>query len=142
MARGGHITLTLDMKDFERYLQASLVKVERGTKKATIAACEDIKQRTLKQVPRDTETLAQTFFYEVEGRYRNFTATIGYGGPKDRPNPRTGQMASEYMLQVHEDLEAKHPIGKAKFLEDPLREYQMEFAGKSAVIIRNELERG
>jgi hypothetical protein len=27
------------------------------------------------------------------------------------------------MVVVHEDLDVYHPVGKAKFLEDPVREY-------------------
>ena len=140
MARGGRIELTLGYKDFERALQATLRRVERGTKKATIAACEEIKEMSLEEVPRDTNTLADSFFYEILGRYRNFEAIIGYGGNGDPVNPKTGQRASEYMVVVHEDLEAVHPIGKAKFLEDPLRKYQEKYARRVARIIRKELE--
>ena len=140
MARGGRIELTLDYKGFERALQATLRRVERGTKKATIAACAEIKEMTLEEVPRDTNTLAGSFFYEIIGRYRNFEAIIGYGGSGDPANPKTGQRASEYMVAVHEDLEASHPVGKAKFLEDPLRRYQQKYARRAARIIRKEIE--
>lgn len=33
-----------------------------------------------------------------------------------------------YALYVHENLEAYHPIGQAKFLEQPAREYAKEFS--------------
>jgi hypothetical protein len=140
MAKGGNIHLDIDFKPFERYLQAALDHVETGSKKATIAACEEIKKMTLQEVPRASNTLASSFFYNVEGKYRNFEATLGYGGPNDRVNPKTGQKASEYMIAVHEDLDANHPNGgKAKFLEDPLREYHERFAIRAALEIRNEL---
>lgn len=139
MAKGGNIEFTIDDKEFQRLLQASLARVERGTKKATIAACEEIKRMTLREVPRMSGTLAKSFFYEVEGRYRNFTANIGYGGPNDQTNPDTGQAASEYMIIVHEDLEASHPNGKAKFLEDPIRQYHEKFAVRAALEINREL---
>lgn len=142
MARGGRIKFEMDFTDFERKLRISLSRVERGTKKATIAACEEIKTMTLKEVPRDYNILASSFFYEVEGKYRNFTANLGYGGKGDPINPRTGQPASQYMVAVHEDLSAKHDQGKAKFLEDPVRQYESRFYSKSAQIIRDELERG
>jgi hypothetical protein len=32
----------------------------------------------------------------------------------------------DYAVIVHEDLEAIHPVGKAKFLEDPIRDYASE----------------
>lgn len=139
MARGGILDFQLNYKEFERSLQVAIRRVERGTKKATIAACEEIKAMTLAEVPRSTNTLANSFFYEVEGRYRNFTATLGYGGNGDPVNPETGQRASEYMVAVHEDLEARHPVGKAKFLEDPVNRYRAQFAKKAADVIRGEL---
>ena len=30
---------------------------------------------------------------------------------------------ASYSLHVHENLESHHPVGKAKYLEDPAREY-------------------
>ncbi len=39
---------------------------------------------------------------------RRLTATIAYG--------------TEYAVYVHEDLDALHPVGEAKFLERPLKE--------------------
>ena len=66
-------------------------------------------------------------FYEVTRRsdvsgYR-YEGVVGYGGNGDPVNPRTGRRASSYMVEVHEDLSVVHPTGKAKFLEDPVREY-------------------
>lgn len=140
MARGGRFSIDVNYNDVVRNLQAAVARVERGTKKATIAACEEIKQDTLEEVPRDTNALADSFFYEVEGSYSNFTATIGYGGNGDPVNPTTGKHASEYMVEVHEDLEMPHPRGgKAKFLEDPIRAYQAKFLPGAAMIIKAEL---
>ena len=39
------------------------------------------------------------------------TVTLGYGGA-----------AAEYALRVHEDLEARHKVGEAKYLERPFLE--------------------
>jgi len=33
---------------------------------------------------------------------------------------------TSYAIYVHENLEANHPVGQAKFLEQPAREYQAE----------------
>lgn len=140
MAAGGRFGMNIDYKDFESKLQVAVSRVERGTKKATIKACEDIKEISVPQVPTETGALASSFFYEVEGAYRNFTATLGYGGPKDVINPKTGQPVSEYMIAVHEDLAASHPHGNAKFLENAVKEYQDRFLSKSAQTIRAELD--
>lgn len=46
------------------------------------------------------------------------------GGFSDPVNPKTGLPVSAYAAVVHEDLDMPHPRGgKAKFLEDPVREY-------------------
>lgn len=36
--------------------------------------------------------------------------------------------AAQYAIYVHEDLNAFHPIGNAKFLEGPLRRYRAQMA--------------
>lgn len=138
MARGGRSSITVDYHQVERGLQVMLDRVYRGTRKATTAAADEILEESLNQVPRDTNALASSAYYEIHGYRKNFSAEIGYG--KGNPiNPRTGQPVSDYMVEVHEDLEAVHPIGKAKFLEDPVRQYQTKFGAKAANILRNEI---
>ena len=129
----------VNFSDFNRKCQVAIEKVQRGTKKATKAACEEILEESLNEVPRDTNNLANSAFYDIHGSYRNFTATVGYGGNGDPVNPKSGQSASDYMVVVHEDLEAAHPTGKAKFLEDPVRRYQEKFPSRAARHIREEL---
>ena len=93
-------------------------------REALVAACEEIITESMLQVPHDTGTLEMSAFWEVTGHYKTgWNATLGYGGNGDPINPKTGKRASSYMLAVHENLSAHHPIGKAKFLEDPVREY-------------------
>jgi hypothetical protein len=138
MAKGGRSSITVDFSAFEKQLLITMDRVERGTKKATIAACQEILRRSLQQVPRDTETLAKSAFYEVKGNRKNFVGYVGYGGNGDPRNPKTAQAASKYMVVVHEDLSAKHKVGKAKFLEDPVREYQKEHLARAANILRKE----
>lgn len=112
------------LKDFKSSCEATISKVGRGTKKATVQACRDISEESLRQVPYDTGTLAASQFWDVTGHWRTgWTGTIGYGGNGNPINPKTGKPASSYMAAVHEDLTAHHPMGKAKFLEDPLRQY-------------------
>lgn len=117
-------SFTLDIDDFEHNLNASLSKVGNGSRKALVEACEEILNESLMQVPYETGTLSNSAFYEITGSYKTgWEATIGYGGNGDPVNPLTGKPASSYMLIVHENLRAHHPLGKAKFLEDPVREY-------------------
>lgn len=115
------------LKDFDDSCEITLTKIGRNTRKASEAACRVISEESLRQVPRDTGTLASSQFWNVTGNYRiGWTATIGYGGNGNPVNPKTGKPASSYMSVVHEDLDAYHPNGKAKFLEDPVREYARE----------------
>lgn len=131
--------VTINTANFERGIEALISKVLTGAKKATIAACEEIIQDSLNEVPRYTETLAMSASYRIHGSTKNFTATIGYGSDMDPMNPRTGLYASQYAVKVHEDLSATHTTGKAKFLEDPIRRYQGKFKNKAGSIIRSEI---
>lgn len=44
---------------------------------------------------------------------------LGYGGVASKVNPVTGERAGVYALPVHENLEAFHHVGMAKYLEVP-----------------------
>lgn len=124
------VTLNLSsaqLKDFTASCEATISKVGNGSRKALVEACNVISEDSLNQVPRDTDTLALSQFWEITGHYKTgWKATIGYGGNGDPVNPKTGRPASSYMLAVHEDLSALHIQGKAKFLEDPIRAYATE----------------
>lgn len=104
--------------------EALVSKVGNGSRKALVEACNAISEDSLSQVPRETNTLALSQFWEITGNYKvGWKATIGYGGNGDPVNPKTGRNASSYMLAVHEDLTALHVHGNAKFLENPIRAY-------------------
>ena len=121
------VTLNMDYKEFSKSCEAAVSKVGNGSRKALVEACRVISEKSLEQVPYETGTLAQSQFWEVTGSYKvGWDATIGYGGNGDPINPVTGKPASSYMVAVHEDLDALHIIGKAKFLEDPVREFTQE----------------
>lgn len=139
MAKGGRAVLDVTYGQFFKNLELLMTRVDRGTKKATLAAVKEIYEESQKQVPRETSTLASSGYYGVEGNYRiGFTGVVGYGGNGDPVNPKTGERASHYMIAVHEDLTAVHPTGKAKFLEDPIKEYQARALGRFATFIKNE----
>lgn len=121
------VSLDLNYSAFDTSCSATVTKVGNGSRKALLAACEEIWNRSSEQVPVDTLTLLTSLYYEITGDYRTgWEARIGYGGNGDPVNPKTGKRASSYMLAVHEDLTAYHPHGKAKFLEDPIREFAGE----------------
>lgn len=50
----------------------------------------------------------------------------------------TVSFSAGYALFVHEDLTARHPVGQAKFLEQPARELAKELTG----IVRDAVKKG
>lgn len=115
------------LQAFDNKCNVALSKLGNGSRKALVEACNKILDESMTQVPVDTATLMESAFYEITGYWKTgWNAVIGYGGNGDPINPKTGKPASSYMMAVHEDLNAYHPLGKAKFLEDPVREYAKE----------------
>lgn len=117
--------LRIAMSDINGIIQ----NVHNGVKWATELSCKIIFDESQFQVPKDTGTLAASGFYQIDRRtelarssYR-YRGIIGYGGNGDPANPETGLCASAYARIVHEDLTLTHKNGKAKFLEDPLRDF-------------------
>jgi len=116
-----------EVRDFEAKCQVAIRNLGSGTKRATTATAQEIMAESKMQVPKESGTLLSSAFYEVHRRTDiggySYEATLGYGGNGDPINPITGKPASYYMVAVHERLDVSHPAGKAKFLEDPMREY-------------------
>lgn len=131
---------------FRTACEAAIRNVGAGTKAATELAAWEIMSESLGQVPVDTGTLISSAFLGVSrrtdiGSYR-YGAILGYGDPEylstavdfgpidwhmepsNNINPKSGLQASTYAARVHEDLDMPHPNGgKAKFLEDPMRNW-------------------
>lgn len=115
------------LTNFEAQCNVAISKLGNGSRKALTVACDEILGESMAQVPQDTSTLLMSAFWEIDGHWKTgWNAIIGYGGNGDPVNPKTGMPASSYMLAVHEDMTSHHPIGKAKFLEDPVRAYAAE----------------
>jgi len=126
--------------------EAAIRNVGAGTKAATEQAAWEIMSDSLGEVPVDTGTLISSAYLGISRRtdiksYR-YGAVLGYGDtkgintqvdfgpidwampPTDNINPKSGFQASTYAAKVHEDLDMSHPNGgKAKFLEDPIRNW-------------------
>jgi hypothetical protein len=140
MARGGRSSLQLDDRSVDRVLKVLMDRVERGTKKATTHAMKTIYEDSLSMVPRDTNTLASSAYWEVRGNSKvGFVGSVGYGGQGNPTNPKHGRTASSYMVEVHEDLETPHKVGSAKFLEIPVMRFQETAGARLSNILRKEL---
>lgn len=131
---------------FRTACEAAIRNVGEGTKAATELAAWSIMSDSLEQVPIDTGTLISSAYLGISRRtdlknYR-YGAVLGYGDteglagqvsfgpiewampPTNNINPKNGFQASTYAARVHEDLDMPHPNGgKAKFLEDPVRNW-------------------
>lgn len=115
------------LRNFDARCNAAISKLGNGSRKALVTACDEILGESMAQVPQDTSTLLMSAFWEINGHWKTgWDAVIGYGGNGDPINPKTGKPASYYMVAVHEDLSITHVIGKAKYLEDPVRAYAKE----------------
>lgn len=81
-----------------------------------------------RRTPVDTGALRSTI--HVEGPTTevggSISCTIVAGGP-----------AADYAIHVHENLEAYHPVGQAKFIEEPLRESAPFLLGRIAKRLRD-----
>lgn len=91
-----------------------------GLKKVAMEEVKSIMDESLDEVPRDTEALASSAFINQD---RKGNITFGYGGLNAQTNPVSGSNTEEYMVAVHERLDVFHPVGKAKFLEDPVNRH-------------------
>lgn len=69
------------------------------------------RQESMRRTPVKTGALRSSHTLKVTRNWREVTATIGVGG-----------VAAPYAVHVHENLEALHPNGQAKFLESTIRE--------------------
>lgn len=75
-----------------------------------------------RRCPVDTGTLLASGFVQQPVRAgSNISVTLGYGGE-----------ASSYAVIVHEDLEAFHKVGQAKYLESVLKESASHMAARIA----------
>ena len=139
----------VSLKINEASIATAVAGINLRSKTAGLRVLKKVAQHTMAQskveVPKDTETLMGTAYIEqpkVTGS--ELSITIGYGGAKDKMNPVSLQMASEYAMVVHETPpdEAKHPRGKWKYLEEPMRASKAEFELVTGAELRTEFPGG
>lgn len=104
-------------KQLDATLNRQKIRIKKEASKICLAEAEAIMAESALEVPRDTGALADSAFIS-QGSDGN--VTFGYGALNTQINPKTGKPTNEYMVTVHEDLNTYHPVGKAKFLEDPV----------------------
>ena len=121
------ISMTMDpikTRKVLRNLNKIALGVQSESQKVLVAIAEKIMEASKLEVPQDTTALLQSAFVDVNSYRRSvIQINFGYGGPADATNYKTGKLASSYAIYVHERLDLFHPVGKAKFLEDPMNAY-------------------
>jgi hypothetical protein len=93
---------------------------------------------TQEQVPVDTGQLKASGRTEPDDEGTTIANVIAYGGPPGSGGPEQTEFV-DYALIVHEDLEVFHRIGKAKYVEDPVRAEMM--SGRAVVRMSADIAR-
>lgn len=106
--------LQIDQRSLRRVIGRIHLKGEKMKRQAAtflFQRGEEVMEESKRECPVDTGTLRSSgFVHSPDVERGEMSVALGYGGA-----------AAEYAIFVHEDLTAHHPVGKAKFLEDPIR---------------------
>lgn len=96
--------------DFKKNVVSAFAKMRQDSHKGMVLATALVKLKSQEKVPVDEGNLKGSHYSRTQmGR----KASVGEVG-----------CTAEYAIYVHEDLEAHHPIGEAKFLENAISENQ------------------
>ena len=97
------------LAEFERTLRAVGRRAVAAAAHAIAVELEELITEAKGETPVDTGVLrASGFVAPVRVTYGSVEGTAGFGGA-----------AAAYALRVHEDLHARHRVGKAHYLKDP-----------------------
>ena len=117
--------LDVTIHGFER-LNRSLASIAEGfvdkAARALEAEAEIEMTEAKRRTPVDTGALRASGHVKPARRHgREISVTLAFGGP-----------AAPYAVYVHEDLDAYHPTGEAKFLERTINESAPHMAARVA----------
>jgi hypothetical protein len=132
------VRFDIDYINFMTSCNVLIAKVPRATKRLMLQAGAEILANSNVLVPKETLTLMSSGYYEVAGRSAtDWDLTVGYADvAHDQQNPKSGKMASEYVVVVHEDLLAYHPLGEAKFLEKAFLQWVTRFPRVAKAVLK------
>lgn len=101
---------------------------------------EGIMAQSKPLVPVDTSALRSSGYVAQPVRVGDvIRVELGYGGPAAKINPKTGESVDAYALIVHENLEAHHKVGIAKYLELPFLQAQRGMSARVAAGVRADM---
>jgi hypothetical protein len=113
------------IEEVKARLKQAVAATARGWEKSAPKGGEDLKERSQPLAPSKTGELRESAFVETSGSGFDAVTTVGY--------------SADYAADVHEDLEARHENGEAKFLETPAREGAARTLGIVADGIKREV---
>lgn len=108
--------MRIDFPDLERLQRAIVMSGPEGVKVAARALRHEAQEafaHSQDEVPVDTGAL------KASGRIRPEIGVL-QSGNEVYVELTYGGSATAYSIYVHENLQASHPHGKAKYLEDPM----------------------
>ncbi len=143
MARRGFSITVKGQKELVRKLQRLAKRIgPEAIAPAMFEEAEKIMTRSkLEFVPVDTGNLRNSGHVVPEVTKRDVTMTLGFGGPAGIGNTgRSNDDEVGYAIVVHEDQEALHKTGEAKYLETPFMQAIPGMAQRIAAKARRRLE--
>jgi hypothetical protein len=93
----------------------SISEISDVIQDALLDCGNDLQQKSVDITPVDTGALRSSAFTEADRQGKNPGVVVGF--------------EEEYAIYVHENLEAHHNVGQAKFLEQPLKENADKYVG-------------
>lgn len=112
-------------------------KLNQASEEVLVEEANTIMQESIAEVPKKSGTLASIAGVQATKETKTtLNVKIGYGVNGDAYNDKKHMFASEYMMIVHENLDAVHTNGKAKFFEDPLNRGKVRIAERMKVVGR------
>jgi hypothetical protein len=121
---------TLTIKGFDRairYLERAARGIENEFARALYEEAVIEMTESIQRTPVKTGALRGS--HTLDGPHRGFGV---FGGNDIEVVIRVGGVAAPYAVIVHEDLEAFHKVGQAKFLESTIHESARFFAARIA----------
>lgn len=94
--------------EVQNTLVAKILEIEGATKKGLLAAGLLIETESIQRTPKDIGNLRSSAYTQPT----EDGVQVGY--------------TADYAPHVHENLESRHPIGEAKFLERAMNEKEAE----------------
>lgn len=130
------------LREYLRGLRARPDRIKQATKAALYQEAEELMTAAKRLTPVDEGNLRASGHVQLPVESATgVSVTLGFGGPAGAGNVGGEANTADvgYAVYVHEDLTARHPVGQAKYLEQPLTERREDFSERLAAKIRHEL---